>query len=239
MYPFTYLHNYMSTYICVDKIIIYLGIISWYRVIRRGLLQSCTDVWGQLSDAFWTWHICQLLWPAFPKNVRETSYSYIWNSLCSSTWKWFFPNVLEGRGVCEIVGVHVIHWRRKRGGARGGMCPPTFESGGGQRYVCAPPHFQTQNVGLGIEPTDICDVTLAWLASRCWARQMCPPPLHILSRSYAVVIWSVWVGSGTDVYCWVRPWCWATWPCVIEQATCVVCQKGMYVIYTCEILMCV
>ena len=26
---------------------------------------------------------------------------------------------------------------------------------------------------------------LAWLASRCWARQMCPPP-HILSRSYAV-----------------------------------------------------
>ena len=39
-----------------------------------------------------------------------------------------------------------------------------------------PPHFQTQNLGLGIEPTDICDVTLAWLASRCWARQMCPPP---------------------------------------------------------------
>ena len=28
------------------------------------------------------------------------------------------------------------------------------------------------------------DVTLARLASRCWARQMCPPP--ILSRSYAV-----------------------------------------------------
>ena len=81
---------------------------------------------------------------------------------------------------------HTCHWRRKRrGGAGGGMCPPTFERGG-QRYVCAPPpHFQTQNVGLGIEPTDICDVTLAWLASRCWARQMCPPP-HILSRSYAV-----------------------------------------------------
>ena len=39
-----------------------------------------------------------------------------------------------------------------------------------------PPHFQTQNLGLGIEPTDICDVTLAWLASRYWARQMCPPP---------------------------------------------------------------
>ena len=59
------------------------------------------------------------------------------------------------------------------------MCPPppTFQSGGGggQRYVCAP-HFQTQNLGLGIEPTDICDVTLAWLASRCWAHQMCPPP---------------------------------------------------------------
>ena len=58
--------------------------------------------------------------------------------------------------------------------------PPTFERGGGKlRYVCAPPpHFQTQNLGLGIEPTDICDVTLAWLASRCWARQMCPPPPH-------------------------------------------------------------
>ena len=39
-----------------------------------------------------------------------------------------------------------------------------------------PPHFQTQNLGLGIEPTDICDITLAWLASRCWARQMCLPP---------------------------------------------------------------
>ena len=31
-----------------------------------------------------------------------------------------------------------------------------------------PPHFQTQNLGLGIEPTDICDVTLAWLASRVY-----------------------------------------------------------------------
>ena len=56
-------------------------------------------------------------------------------------------------------------------------------------FVPPPPHFQTQNVGLGIEPTDICDVTLplAWLASRCWARQMCPPP--ILSRSYAVDVY--------------------------------------------------
>ena len=76
------------------------------------------------------------------------------------------------------------HWRRKRGGG-GGMCPPTFERGGG-KDMFVPPHFQAQNLGLGIEPTDICDVTLAWLASRCWARQMCPPP-HILSRSYAVV----------------------------------------------------
>ena len=63
---------------------------------------------------------------------------------------------------------------------------PTFERGGGAKIcLCPPPHFQTQNLGLGIEPTDICDVILAWLASRCWARQMCPPP-HILSRSYAV-----------------------------------------------------
>ena len=56
--------------------------------------------------------------------------------------------------------------------------------GGGQGgFVPAPPppphtHFQTQNLGLGIEPTDICDVILAWLASRCWARQMCPPHTH-------------------------------------------------------------
>ena len=56
------------------------------------------------------------------------------------------------------------------------MPPPTFESGGGKDMFVPPPHFQTQNLGLGIEPTDICDVTLAWLASRCWARQMCPPP---------------------------------------------------------------
>ena len=67
------------------------------------------------------------------------------------------------------------------------MCPPTFESGGGgwgQRYVCAPPHFQTQNLGLGIEPTDICDVTLAWLASRCWARQMCSVACTLLMASH-------------------------------------------------------
>ena len=75
------------------------------------------------------------------------------------------------------------HWRRNQGGGQGGHVPPThtFQSGGGhvppphthtlfrvggQRYVCAPPphthtHFQTQNLGLGIEPTDICDVTLS------------------------------------------------------------------------------
>ena len=114
--------------------------------------------------------------------------------------------------VCMCVGITGV-------GSGGGHVPPTFERGGGQRYVCAPPpHFQAQNLGLGIEPTDICDVTLAWLASRCWAirhtselyfvprpftsggngngrgepngcwaRQMCPPPPHILSRSYAVV----------------------------------------------------
>ena len=62
------------------------------------------------------------------------------------------------------------------GAGRGGMCPHSFERGGGKDMFVPPPHFQTQNLGLGIEPTDICDVTLAWLASRCWARQMCPPP---------------------------------------------------------------
>ena len=56
------------------------------------------------------------------------------------------------------------------GGRGGGMCPPTFESGGGQRYVCAPPLSDPEFRPIGIEPTDICDVTLAWLASRCWAR---------------------------------------------------------------------
>ena len=38
----------------------------------------------------------------------------------------------------------VYHWRRKRGGGgggrgKGGMSPPTFLTGGGQWYVCAPP----------------------------------------------------------------------------------------------------
>ena len=59
--------------------------------------------------------------------------------------------------------------------------PSTILGGGGAKIcLCSPPHFQTQNLDLGIEPTDICDVTLARLALRCWARQMCPPP--ILSR---------------------------------------------------------
>ena len=61
------------------------------------------------------------------------------------------------------------------GGARGHVPPPLFRGGGGQRYVCDPPlsdpEFRPRH-----RPTDICDVTLAWLASRCWARQMCPPP---------------------------------------------------------------
>ena len=56
------------------------------------------------------------------------------------------------------------------------MCPSFSEGGGAKLCLCPPPHFQTQNLGLGIEPTDICDITLAGLASRCWARQMCPPP---------------------------------------------------------------
>ena len=66
------------------------------------------------------------------------------------------------------------NWRRKRGG-RGACAPPLFRVGGGGKDMFVPPHFQTQNLGLDIEPTDICDVTLARLASRCWARQMCPP----------------------------------------------------------------
>ena len=57
----------------------------------------------------------------------------------------------------------IFHWRRKRGGGKGGMCPPPplFRVGSKDMFV-PPPHFQTQNLG------------------------MCPPP-HILSRSYAVV----------------------------------------------------
>ena len=64
------------------------------------------------------------------------------------------------------------------GRAGGGACapPPLLRVGGGGKDMFVPPHFQTKNLGLGIEPTDMCDVPLAWLASRCWARQMCPPP---------------------------------------------------------------
>ena len=58
-------------------------------------------------------------------------------------------------------------------GGQGGACapPPTFQRGGKDMFVRPPPHFQTQNLGLGIEPTDICDVTLAWLASDSEVRQ--------------------------------------------------------------------
>ena len=45
---------------------------------------------------------------------------------------------------------HTIHWRRNRGGG-GGMCPPFFRVGGAKICLC-PPHFQTQNLGRGIEP---------------------------------------------------------------------------------------
>ena len=74
-------------------------------------------------------------------------------------------------------GLHVyihVHWRRNRGSKGACAPPPHFSEWGKAMFVLT--HFQTQNLGLGIEPTDICDVTLAWLASRCWARQMCPPP---------------------------------------------------------------
>ena len=71
-------------------------------------------------------------------------------------------------------------------GGQGGMCPPLLRVGGKDMFVPPPPLSDPEFRPIGIEPTDICDVTLAWLASLCWARQMCPPP-HILSRSYAVV----------------------------------------------------
>ena len=41
--------------------------------------------------------------------------------------------------------------------------PPHFSEGGGGKDMFVPP-FQTQNLGLGIEPTDICDVTLIGVA---------------------------------------------------------------------------
>ena len=61
------------------------------------------------------------------------------------------------------------------------MCPPPplLRVGGKDMFV--PPHFQTQNLSLGIGPTDICDVILAWLASRCWAPSDVPPPPHFVT----------------------------------------------------------
>ena len=67
------------------------------------------------------------------------------------------------------------------------MPPPTFESGGGGKGMFVPPHFQTQNLGLGIEPTDICDVTLAWLVSRVYygssmvGTVRCAPPPNFVT----------------------------------------------------------
>ena len=58
----------------------------------------------------------------------------------------------------------------------------SFESGGGAKIcLCPPPHFQTQNLSLGIGPTDIGDVILAWLASRCWAPSDVPPHTHFVT----------------------------------------------------------
>ena len=101
-----------------------------------------------------------------------------------------------------------VHWRRKRGGGAGGMCPPppphthTFESGGGgQRYVCtSPPNFQTQNLGLGIEPTDM------WrhfgVACITVLGPSDVPPPHILSRSYAVAVYLQELEEVSLIACW-------------------------------------
>ena len=69
------------------------------------------------------------------------------------------------------------------GGGKGGMCPPTlFRVGGGEKICLCPPTLSDPEFRpIGIEPTDICDITLAGLASRCWARQMCPPPPHFVT----------------------------------------------------------
>ena len=48
------------------------------------------------------------------------------------------------------------------GGGRGACAPTLFRVGGGKDMCVPPPHFQTQNLGLGIEPTDICDMTSLW-----------------------------------------------------------------------------
>ena len=47
------------------------------------------------------------------------------------------------------------------GGGAMGACvpPPLFRGGGAKICLCPPPTFRP-----GIEPTDVCDVTLAWLA---------------------------------------------------------------------------
>ena len=85
-----------------------------------------------------------------------------------------------GRGGRTTPPPYISHWRRNRGGGKGAL----FRVGRGKDMFVPPPQFQTQNLGpehrhRAIEihrATDICDVTLARLTSRCWARQMSPPP---------------------------------------------------------------
>ena len=54
--------------------------------------------------------------------------------------------------------------------------PPTLLRGGWGKDMFVPPPLSDPEFRPRHRATDICDVTLAWLASRCWARQMCPPP---------------------------------------------------------------
>ena len=72
--------------------------------------------------------------------------------------------------------------------------PPLLRVGGGNGMFVPPPHFQTQNLGLGIEPTDICDVTLAWLASRVYYGSSMGPPVRCAPHTFCHVptpLWSI------------------------------------------------
>ena len=45
---------------------------------------------------------------------------------------------------------NIIHWRRKRGG-KGGMCPPTFMTGGAMVCLCPPPPLLTPHFYFPLE----------------------------------------------------------------------------------------
>ena len=83
---------------------------------------------------------------------------------------------------------NTLHWRRKRGGGQGGHVPPPLLRGGGGKDMFVPPPLSDPEFRPRPRAYDICDITLAWLASWCWAVRCAPPP-HFVTFLRRCIIW--------------------------------------------------